>query len=120
MADEVILTGYAEDSQIKKYLQNVMLPRVFHDIPTSVLNTGAFSIFSEYLSQGMENIAFTSAFYFNESFITKAVLPNSIYAEAAIFNIGYAYAIPSSCNFLLELLEVIYIHNGAFYFFTFY
>ena len=114
MADEVILTGYAEDSQIKKYLQNVMLPRVFHDIPTSVLNTGAFSIFSEYLSQGMENIAFTSAFYFNESFITKAVLPNSIYAEAAIFNIGYAYAIPSSCNFLLEL-KIDDIMNNATY-----
>ena len=49
MADEVILTGYAEDSQIKKYLQNVMLPRVFHDIPTSVLNTGAFSIFKSFV-----------------------------------------------------------------------
>ena len=114
MADEVILTGYAEDSQIKKYLQNVMLPRVFHDIPTSVLNTGAFSIFSEYMSQAMENLAFTSAFYFNESFITKAVLPNSIYAEAAIFNIGYAYAIPSSCNFLLEL-KIDDIMNNATY-----
>jgi hypothetical protein len=114
MADEVILTGYAEDSQIKKYLQNVMLPRVFHDIPTSVLNTGAFSIFSEYMSQAMENLAFTSAFYFNESFITKAVLADSIYAEAAIFNLGYAYAIPSSCNFLLEL-KIEDIMNNATY-----
>ena len=96
MANEVSLTGYADDSQIKKYLQNVMVPRVFKNIPVSVLNTGAFSIFSEYLSQGMENLAFTSAYYFNESFITKAVMPDSIYAEAAIFNIGYAFATPSS------------------------
>ena len=114
MADEVILTSYAEDSQIKKYLQNVMMPRVFKEIPTNVLNAGAFSIFSEYMSQGMENQAFTSAFYFNESFITKAVLPDSIYAEAAIFNLGYAFAIPSSCNFLLEL-KIEDIMNNATY-----
>ena len=58
MANEVNLTGYADDSQIKKYLQNVMIPRVFKDIPVNVLNTGAFSIFSEYLSQALENLAF--------------------------------------------------------------
>lgn len=114
MANEVSLTGYADDSQIKKYLQNVMIPRVFKDIPVSVLNTGAFSIFSEYLSQALENLAFTSAYYFNESFITKAVMPDSIYAEAAIFNIGYAFATPSSTNILLEL-KIEDIMNNAKY-----
>lgn len=98
-----MLNNYSEDSRIKKYIQNVLAPRVFHDIPLNVLNTGAFSLNSEYLSQVIENLAFTSSFYFNESFITKAVLPDSIYSEAAIFNIGYDFATPSSCNFLLEL-----------------
>ena len=114
MANEVNLTGYADDSQIKKYLQNVMIPRVFKQIPVNVLNAGAFSIFSEYMSQAMENLAFTSAFYFNESFITKAVMPDSIYSEAAIFNIGYAYATPSSTNVLLEL-KIEDIMNNAKY-----
>lgn len=103
MADEIILNNFSDDSQIKKYINSQLIPRVFHNIPLNVLNTGMFSIINEYMSQGLEKQAFTSSFYFNESFITKAVLPDSIYSEAAIFDIGYSYATPSSCYFLLEL-----------------
>lgn len=112
MADEIMLQNYSDDSKIKQYIQNVMAPRVFKDIPLNVLNTGSLSLITEYMSQGMEQLAFTSSFYFNESFITKAILADSIYAEAAIFNIGYSYAIPSSSNFLLEL-KIEDIHNNA-------
>ena len=109
MADEVILNNISDDAQAKQYISNVLMPRVFHDIPLNILNTGSLSIINEYMSQAMEQIGFTSAFYFNESFITKAVLPDSIYSEAAIFNIGYSFGIPSTCNFLLELkVEDIY------------
>lgn len=103
MADEIILNNYSDDSQIKSYINNRLMPRVFKNIPLNVLNMGEFSIINEYMSQAIENMAFTSSFYFNESFITKAVLPDSIYAEAAIFNLGYSFATPSACNFLLEL-----------------
>lgn len=102
MAD-VILNNYSDDARIKQYIRGELMERVFHDIPLSKLNTGAFSIISEYISQATEQMAFTSSFYFNENFITKAVLPESIYAEAAIFNIGYAFATPSATNILLEL-----------------
>ena len=102
MAD-VILNNYSDDSRIKQYIRGELMERVFHDIPISKLNTGAFSIISEYISQATEQMAFTSSFYFNENFITKAVLPESIYAEAAIFNLGYAFANPSTTNILLEL-----------------
>ena len=103
MADEVILNNISDDAQSKQYISEVLMPKVFHDIPLGVLNTGSLGIINEYMSQCMEQIGFTSAFYFNESFITKAVLPDSIYSEAAIFNIGYSYATPSTCQFLLEL-----------------
>lgn len=109
---EVILNNYADDSKSKEYINNVLMPRVFHDIPLNILNTGEFSIINEYMSQALENLAFTSAFYFNESFITKAVLADSIYSEAAIFNIGYSFAIPSSCQFLFEL-KLSDIYNNA-------
>lgn len=101
--EEVVLNNYSDDSQIKRYINEVLAPKVFHDIPLNVLNTGHFSLVNEYMSQAIEQMAFTSSFYFNESFITKAVLPDSIYAEAAIFNIGYSFATPASSNFLLEL-----------------
>ena len=89
------------------------MSRVFHDIPLNVLNTGAFSIINEYISQATEQMAFTSSFYFNESFITKAVLPDSIYAEAAIFNLGYAFATPSCTNLLLELRMSDLMNNAV-------
>ena len=101
--DTIILNNYSDDAQIKRYINNVLMPRVFHDIPLNVLNTGQFSIINEYMSQAIENLAFTSSFYLNESFITKAVLADSVYAEAAIFNLGYSFATPSTCNMLLEL-----------------
>lgn len=101
--ETVILNNYSDDSQIKQYIYNVLAPRVFHDIPLNVLNTGQFSLINEYMSQTIENLAFTASFYENESFITKAVLADSIYSEAAIFNIGYSFATASTCNMLLEL-----------------
>ena len=112
MADELKLQNYSDDSKIKQWIQYKLAPMVFKNIPLNELNTGSLSLFTEYMSQGMEQLAFTSSFYFNESFITKAILADSIYAEAAIFNIGYSYAIPSSCNFLLEL-KIEDIYNNA-------
>lgn len=112
--NEVNINNYSDDSKIKSYISNVLMPRVFNDIPLNVLNAGSFSIINEYMSQALEQLSFTSAFYFNESFITKAVLPDSIYSEAAIFNIGYSFASPSSCNFLLEL-RIADIYNNSEY-----
>lgn len=112
--NEIILNNLSDDAKMKRYISDVLMPRVFHDIPLNVLNTGHFSIINEYMSQAIEQQSYTASFFFNESFITKAVLPDSIYAEAAIFNIGYSYAIPSSCNFLLEL-KIEDIYNNAKY-----
>lgn len=103
MSDEIILNNLSDDSNIKEYISNELMPRIFHDIPINILNTGMFSLINEYMSQALEQQAFTSSFYYNENFITKAILPQSIFAEAAIFNIGYSFATPSSCNFLLEI-----------------
>ena len=90
---EVQLNNYSDDAKIKSYISNVLMPRVFKNIPINVLNTGYASIINEYVSQALEQQSYTASFYFNESFITKAVLPDSIYSEAAIFNIGYSYEI---------------------------
>lgn len=114
MADTVTLNNYSDDAQIKRYISDVLMPRVFKDIPLNILNTGSFSIINEYMSQAIENMAFTASFYHNESFITKAMLADSIYSEAAIFNIGYSYATPSCCNFMLELRIKDLMANATF------
>lgn len=112
MADVTILNNYSDDANIKQYIQYVLAPKVFKDIPLSVLNTGSFALYNEEMSQAMQDMAFTAAFYLNENFITKAVMPDSVYAEAAIFDLGYSFAIPSSCNFLLEL-RIEDLYNNA-------
>ena len=112
MADVTILNNYSDDANIKQYIQYVLAPKVFKDIPINVLNTGSLGIMNETMSQAMQDMAFTSAFYLNENFITKAVLPDSVYAEAAIFDLGYAFATPSACNFLLEL-KIEDLYNNA-------
>lgn len=112
MADVTILNNYSDDANIKQYIQYVLAPKVFKDIPLSVLNTGSFAVYNEEMSQAMQDMAFTAAFYLNENFITKAVMPDSVYAEAAIFDLGYSFAIPSSCNFLLEL-KIEDLYNNA-------
>jgi hypothetical protein len=112
MADQVFLNNISDDSKTKEYVSQQLMPRVFHNIPMNVLNVGQFSVVNEEMSQVMEQLGFTSAFYYNESFITKAVLPESIYAQAAIFNIGYSFANPSSCVMLLEL-KLSDIYNNA-------
>ena len=114
MADAYTLNNYSDDAQIKRYISDVLMPRVFNDIPLNILNTGQFSIINEYMSQAIENMAFTASFYHNESFITKAMLADSIYSEAAIFNIGYSYATPSCCNFMLELRIKDLMENATY------
>lgn len=64
MANEVILNNYSDDSRIKEYVSNVLMPKVFHDIPLNVLNTGHLSIINEYMSQALEQQAYTSSFFF--------------------------------------------------------
>ena len=67
------------------------------------LNLGFTGIASEMISQAIEDAHGTASLMMNESFITRAVLPNSIYSEASLFNLGYTFATPSRCNFALQL-----------------
>ena len=60
---EILLPNYSDDSQSKKYIMDELMPKVFHDVPMANLNIGMFSLISEYMSQGMEQQAFTSSFF---------------------------------------------------------
>ena len=52
MADQsIMLNNYSDDSQIKQFMTNVLAPKVFDQIPLNILNSGMFSLTSEYISQ---------------------------------------------------------------------
>ena len=99
----VYVQNYTSNFDVKEYIQKVLVPQAFPNIPISKLNLGFTGIVSEVIGQAIEDAYATSALMFNESFITKAMLPTSIYSEAALFNLGYEFAKPSRCNFAIQL-----------------
>ena len=98
-----VVRDYTSNFDIKEYIQNVAIPKAFPNIPVNKLNVGFTGVISEYISQAIEDSYGTASLMMNESFITRAILPNSIYSEAALFDIGYTFATPSRCNFALQL-----------------
>lgn len=100
---EVCIYDYTSNFSIKEFIQDKLIPDYFPNIPVNSLNLGFTGIVSEYMSQGIEDAFATSALMMNESFITKAQLPSSIYNNASIFDISYRFATPSSCKFALQL-----------------
>ena len=101
--EDIIVRNYTDNFNVKEYIQEVLVPKAFPNIPMNKLNLGFTGVVSEYISQGVEDSVATASLMMNESFITKAVLPESIYAEAALFGLGYTYAVPSTCSFALQL-----------------
>lgn len=112
--EDIIVRNYVDNFNIKEYIQEVLIPEAFPDIPMNKLNVGFTGVISEYMSQGIEDSVGTASLMLNESFITKAVLPESIYAEAAKYDLGYSFAVPSKCNFALQLyLEDVLNYSEA-------
>lgn len=100
---EIYVRNYTSNFDIKEFIQEALIPKAFPNIPMNKLNLGFTGIASEMISQAIEDAHGTASLMMNESFITRAVLPNSIYSEASLFNLGYTFATPSRCNFALQL-----------------
>ena len=100
---DIVVQNYTSNFNVKEFIQSVLIPKAFPDIPVAKLNLGFTGVVSEMISQSIEDSYASSILNLNESFITKAVLPNSIYSEAALYNLGYSFAIPSKCSFALEI-----------------
>lgn len=100
---EVIVQNYTSNFDVKEFIQDVLMPEAFPDIPMNKLNVGFTGLTSEMISQAIEDAYGTASLMMNEAFITRAVLPNSIYSEAALYNLGYTFATPSKSSFALQL-----------------
>ena len=100
---DVYIRNYTSNFDIKEFIQEALIPKAFPNIPMNKLNLGFTGITSEMISQAIEDAHGTASLMMNESFITRAILPNSIYSEASLFNLGYTFATPSRCNFAVQL-----------------
>lgn len=100
---DIYVRNYTNNFDVKQFIQDVLMPKAFPDIPMNKLNLGFTGVMSEMVSQAIEDSFGTAALMMNESFITRAVLPSSIYSEASLYDLGYTFAVPSRCNFLVQL-----------------
>ena len=109
----ILVRNYTSNFDVKEYIYDVLIPKAFPNVPMNKLNLGFTGIVSEMLSQGIEDSYSTSALMLNESFITRATLPSSIYSEASLFDLGYSFATPSQCTFVFQLwLEDVIQHSN--------
>jgi len=116
--NDTYVRNYTSIFDVKEFIQNVLIPKAFPSIEANKLNLGFTGIVSEYIGDAIEDSTSAAALMLNESFITKATIPSSIYAHGAIFNKSYSYAVPSSCTFALQIyiddiLEYSEITNNA-------
>lgn len=109
---QVYVRDYTSGANIKEFIQDVLIKKAFPNIPVNKLNLGYTGITSELMSNAIEDAYGTASLMMNESFITRAIMPESIYANAAIFDIGYTYATPSSGTFVLEILVDDIVKNA--------
>ena len=111
---DIIVRNYTDNFNIKEYIQDELIPKNFPDLQISNMNISFHGMISEFLAQIVEDVHATSSLELNEAFITKAVLPSSIYANAAAYDIGYTYATPAKCNFALQLSLTDVIENAEY------
>lgn len=111
-SEDIIVQDYTSNFKIKEYIEEVLIPKAFPNVPVNKLNLGFVGVVSELVSTAIEDANATAALMANESFITRAVLPKSIYSEASLFDLGYSFAIPSRCNFALEIALDDVINNS--------
>jgi hypothetical protein len=98
-----IVRDYTDSANVKDYVQNILVPKFFPRIPVSGLKVGEIGLISEFMSAMVEDGSYGTSIGMNETFITRAVLDESIYSSAATFDLGYNYAIPSACPVVLEI-----------------
>lgn len=109
---EVYVRDYTSGTNIKEFVQDVLIRKAFPNLPVNKLNLGYTGITSELMSNAIEDSYGTASLMMNEAFITRAIMPESIFANAAIFDIGYTYAVPSSGTFILEILVDDIVKNA--------
>lgn len=101
--EDAYVKDYTNSFSVKEFIQSVLIPRAFPKVPVNKLNLGYVGITSEYISDAIEDAYGTASLMINESFITRAVMPESIYSTASVYNLGYSYAIPATCRFGIQI-----------------
>lgn len=96
---------YSSIYNIKDYAVSTVAPKYFNMEEVNDLNIGALGYITELLSTFVEDGFNTTTTYLNEIFPNKAILPETIYTNAAMFQEGNIFAKPAEMMAWLFISE---------------
>lgn len=101
--NDVIVRRYIDSADVKDYISTILVKKYFPRIPINDLKVGEMGLISEYMANIVDDGSYGTALALNESFITRAILDESIYSAAATFDLGYEMAVPAEVPVTLEI-----------------
>ena len=103
---------YSDNFAIKETVMNTLGTKYFGDVELSALNVGALGFTLEQVSNITEDGFNTASVMLNEAFPNKAIMPESIYSHAAVFQLSNAFTPCGNCSFILLLQQSDILQYG--------
>ena len=107
---EEISRDYVDNFSFKQMVLDDLMPKYFEE-ETSNLTVGLTGLVTEMGGQITEDGFNTASTLLMETFPTRAKMKNSIYSNAAIFQLSNVFAESARCDFLIVLSEDDVIRN---------
>lgn len=101
----IVDRDYTDNFSIKDTAIKKLGQKYFEDVELSGLNVGALGFTLEQIANITEDAFNTSSILMNEAFPNKAIIPESIYSHAAIFQLDNTFSTCSKCTFIMLLMQ---------------
>lgn len=101
----VIDRDYRDNFSIKQTAIDKLGPKYFDDVDLAGLNVGALGFTLEQIANITEDAFNTASILINEAFPNKAIIPESLYSHAAVFQIDNTFTGCAACSFAMMLRQ---------------
>lgn len=107
---EKVSRDYVDNFSFKDLALNEIMPKYFEE-ETSNMTVGLNGMLTEYIGTVAEDGFNTASTLLLETFPTRATMENSIYSNAAIFQLSNVFSKAARCDFLIVIPERDIIQN---------
>lgn len=115
VTDEEIIVDrdYTDNFSVKQIALDKLVPKYFPNINPDFLNIGEIGFIEEQIANALEDTFNTSSVLMNESFPIRAVIPESIYSHAAVFQLDDVYTNCAQVGVVIMLTESEILDKGT-------
>jgi hypothetical protein len=110
--DVIVNRDYSDNFSIKESALSILGSKYFENIELSGLNVGLLGFTMEQIANITEDAFNTSSVLINEAFPNRAIIPESIYSHAAIFQIDSTFRSCAKCSFIMLLQQDEILEHG--------